>query len=88
MMVEERGISRLSGCLRKLAFECPARRGGVFTLVTSSGLIGVPLFGYIYGDTKLDRALWGFSISSAVLALLWGFNCRGARRSCRYKSVS
>ena len=48
----------------------------------------MPLFGYMYGDTKLDCALRGFSISSAGSALPWGFNCRGARRSCRYESVS
>ena len=42
---------------------------GLFTLVTSSGLIGVPLFGYIHGYTKLDWALAG------VLYLISGLGC-------------
>lgn len=32
---------------------------GLFTLVTTSGLIGVPLFGYVHGYSKLDWALAG-----------------------------
>jgi hypothetical protein len=30
---------------------------GLFTLVTSTGLIGVLLFGYVHGYTQLDWAL-------------------------------
>ena len=32
---------------------------GLFALVTLTALIGVPLFGYVHGYTKLDWALSG-----------------------------
>ena len=66
----------------------PPGRAGFFTLVTLSGLIGAPLFGYIHGYTKRDCA-FGDSLShQRARHYRWGFLCRGARRSCRYESVS
>ena len=45
---------------------------GLFALVTSSSLIGVPLFGYIHGYTKLDWALAGILYLISGLGLPWG----------------
>jgi hypothetical protein len=61
---------------------------GLFTLVRSSGLIGPPLFGYIHGYTKRDCAFGDPLSHQRARHYRWGFHCRGARRSCRYESVS
>jgi stearoyl-CoA desaturase (delta-9 desaturase) len=56
---------------------------GLFTLVTSSGLIGVPLFGYIHGYTKLDWALAGILYLISGLGITVGYHRMISHRSFR-----
>ena len=45
---------------------------GLFALVTSTGHIGVPLFGYVHGYTRLDWALTGVFYLISGLGVTWG----------------
>ena len=56
---------------------------GLFTLVTSTGLIGVPLFGYVYGYTKLDWALACMLYLISGLGITVGYHRMIAHRSFR-----
>jgi len=47
---------------------------GLFPLVTSSSLIGVPLFGYMHGYTKLDWALAGILYLISGLGITVGYH--------------
>jgi hypothetical protein len=46
----------------------------LFSLVTSTGLIGVPLFGYVHGYTKLDWALAGALYIISGLGITVGYH--------------
>ena len=56
---------------------------GLFTLVTSSGLIWVPLFGYIHGYTKRDWALAGILYLISGLGITVGYHRMISHRSFR-----
>jgi stearoyl-CoA desaturase (delta-9 desaturase) len=56
---------------------------GLFSLVTSTGLIGVPLFGYVYGYTKLDWTLAGVFYLISGLGITVGYHRMIAHRSFR-----
>lgn len=56
---------------------------GLFSLVTLTALIGVPLFGYVHGYTKLDWALAGLLYLSSGLGITVGYHRMIAHRSFR-----
>jgi hypothetical protein len=56
---------------------------GLFSLVTSTGLIGVPLFGYVHGYTKLDWALAGALYIISGLGITVGYHRMISHRSFR-----
>lgn len=54
---------------------------GLFALVTSSSLIGVPLFSYMHGYTKLDWALAGILYLISGLGITVGYHRMISHRS-------
>ena len=56
---------------------------GLFTLVTSTGLIGAPAFGYVYGYTTLDWALAGILYLISGLGITVGYHRMISHRSFR-----
>jgi stearoyl-CoA desaturase (Delta-9 desaturase) len=56
---------------------------GLFALVTSTALIGVPLFGYVHGYTKLDWALAGLLYLISGLGITVGYHRMISHRSFR-----
>ncbi len=54
---------------------------GLFALVTLTALIGVPLFGYIHGYTKLDWALAGILYLISGLGITVGYHRMVSHRS-------
>jgi stearoyl-CoA desaturase (delta-9 desaturase) len=56
---------------------------GLFTLVTSAGLIGVPSFGYFHGYTKLDWTMAGILYLISGLGITVGYHRMISHRSFR-----
>ena len=56
---------------------------GLFALVTLTALIGVPLFGYVHGYTKLDWALSGLLYLISGLGITVGYHRMISHRSFR-----
>ncbi|MEK7300669.1 MAG: acyl-CoA desaturase, partial [Nitrospirota bacterium] len=55
----------------------------LFSLVTVTALIGVPLFGYVHGYTRLDWAMGGILYLISGLGITVGYHRMASHRSFR-----